>query len=123
MIFGIGNDIVEVERIEKSLTKYGQRFLDRVFTKEEVEYCQKFNGTENLHYAARFAAKEAFSKAVGTGFAKGFKLNEFGIVNEKSGEPVAILTGDLLKKYGKYNIFVTLSHSDDYAIANVLLEG
>lgn len=122
MIFGIGNDIVEIKRIEKSLEKYGERFLKRVFTTREIEYCNSFKDTENLHYAARFAAKEAFSKAIGTGFTKGFKLKEVGIVNEKSGRPRIELFGDLEEKYGKYVIHVTLSHSDEYAIANVILE-
>ncbi len=122
MIFGIGNDITEVQRIKDAVEEHGERFLNRVFTPLEIEYCQSFKDGSWEHFAARFAAKEAFSKAIGTGFSKGFKLNEFGIVNEQSGAPTAELSGTLAEKYGYLKIFVTLSHSNDYSIANVILQ-
>lgn len=122
MIIGIGNDIVEVKRIEAAIEKHGERFLKRIFTETERQYCQAFNDTAGVHFAARFAAKEAFSKAIGTGFTKGFKLNEFGIINEQTGKPIAVLAGSLAEKYPDFLIHVTLSHTDNYAIANVILE-
>jgi holo-[acyl-carrier protein] synthase len=67
MIIGIGTDITDVARIKHSYEEYGERFLKRVFTPTEVEYCERFGDTKFLHYTARFAAKEAFSKAIGTG--------------------------------------------------------
>ncbi len=122
MILGIGNDITEVQRIQDAIEKHGERFLKRVFTPTEIEYCQSYKEEAPQHFAARFAAKEAFSKAIGTGFTQGFKLNEFGIINEKSGAPKAEISGMLAEKYGYLQILVTLSHSKDYAIANIILQ-
>lgn len=122
MIFGIGNDIIAVERIKKSIENYGERFLNKVFTPNEISYCELYGDKKYVHYAARFAVKESFSKAVGTGLTKGFKLNEVGVINEKSGKPKLILIGDLSEKYSKYISHVTISHSDEYAIAMVVLE-
>lgn len=122
MIFGIGNDIIAVERIKKSIENYGERFLNKVFTPNEISYCELYGDQKYVHYAARFAVKESFSKAVGTGLTKGFKLNEVGVINEKSGKPKLILIGDLSEKYSKYISHVTISHSDEYAIAMVVLE-
>lgn len=122
MIFGIGNDIIAVERIKKSIENYGERFLNKVFTPDEIAYCELYGDKKYVHYAARFAVKESFSKAVGTGLTKGFKLNEVGVLNEKSGKPKLILSGDLSDKYSKYISHVTISHSDEYAIAMVVLE-
>ena len=93
MIFGIGTDIAEVTRIKEAVDKYGDRFLNRIFTKTEQEYCEIFKENKYLHYAARFALKEAFSKAIGTGITEGFKFKEVGIKNEENGKPVAVLEG------------------------------
>lgn len=122
MIYGIGNDIISVERIKQSIINYGDRFKTKVFTPEEVAYCDLFGEKKYVHYAARFAVKESFSKAVGTGLAKGFKMNEIGVINEKSGKPNLYLSGELLEKYGFLKLHVTISHSDEYAIANVVIE-
>lgn len=122
MIHGIGTDIIETSRIKNSIENYGERFLNKVFTEIERDYCELFNEKNYLHYAARFAAKEAFSKAIGTGFSQGFKLNEFSIKNDKSGEPKAILHGNLLEKYRDFKILVSLSHIEDYAVAYLIME-
>ncbi len=122
MIIGIGTDIIEVARIQSSIEKYGERFLNRIFTETEIKYCESFKGTKYLHYAARFAAKESFSKAIGTGIARGFKFKEIGIKNEKSGKPVVDLTNSLLEKWGKYSCHVSLTHTKENAVAYLIIE-
>jgi holo-[acyl-carrier protein] synthase len=122
MIIGIGTDIIEVDRIQSSIEKYGERFLKRIFTETEIEYCESFKGTKYLHYAARFAAKESFSKAIGTGITRGFKFKEISIRNERSGKPTVELAGDLLENWGKYRIFVSLTHTKDNAVAYLIIE-
>jgi holo-[acyl-carrier protein] synthase len=122
MIYGIGTDIVETERIKKAIENYGKRFLDRLFTPLEQEYCDSFNDTKWVHYAARFAAKESFSKAIGTGLTREFKFGEISILNEESGKPYVVLSGGLLEKYGDYKIHISLSHSDNNSIAYIIME-
>lgn len=122
MIVGIGTDIIEVGRIKDAIEKYGDRFLNRIFTETEMKYCESFKDTKYLHYAARFASKESFSKAIGTGITKGFKFKEVGIKNEQNGKPVIELLGDLLEKWGDCRISVSLSHTADNALAYVILE-
>lgn len=122
MIKGIGIDLIEVERIQNAILKYGERFLNRVYTETEVQYCESFNDTKFVHYAARFAVKEAFSKAIGTGLSSGFRLNCIGIKNENNGLPKVELFGYLKDKYSSCNIIVSLSHIKNFAVAVVLLE-
>lgn len=122
MIIGIGTDIVEVERIKSSIENYGDRFTNRIYTETEIKYCEAFKGNKYQHYAARFAAKESFSKAIGTGITRGFKFKEIGIKNEKSGKPNVVLEGGLKEKWGDYSITVTLSHTDNSAIAYLVIE-
>ena len=97
MILGVGIDLVEVERVTELLGKYSGRFAARVFTEEERAYCEKM-AQPGQHYAARFAAKEAFLKAIGTGFAKGISWKEIGVVKLPSGEPVLELRGRALEE-------------------------
>lgn len=122
MITGIGTDIIEVERIKGTLENYGERFRNKMFTQVEIDYCEQFKEKKYPHYAARFAAKEAFSKAIGTGFARGFKFKEIYIQNLITGEPTIILDGSLKEKYGDFNIKVSLSHTDNNAIAYLIME-
>ncbi|MDQ1265040.1 MAG: holo-[acyl-carrier protein] synthase [Bacteroidota bacterium] len=122
MIFGIGTDIVEVARIQNSIEKYGDLFLNRVFTEIEKNYCEQFKKNKYQHYAARFAAKEAFSKAIGTGITKGFIFTEIGIANEETGKPIVMLTGGMADKWSDYEVFVTLSHTDNNALAYLIIE-
>ena len=122
MIIGIGTDIVEVKRIAKAAEEYGARFINRIFTITEQEYCEKHQPTKMLHYAARFAYKEAFSKAIGTGITKGFQFKDCGVKNITSGQPVADLNGTISEKWNNYKIHISLSHTDEYAVAVVVIE-
>ncbi|MBU1098788.1 MAG: holo-ACP synthase [Bacteroidetes bacterium] len=114
MVLGIGIDIIEIERIAKSYERYGERFLNKIFTETEIAYCLS---KKNLHQhlAARFAAKEAVSKALSTGWSKGFRWKDIEIYNEKSGMPRVKLYGEL-KQFleGDKDLKITMSHSDHY---------
>jgi len=122
MIIGIGTDIIEVQRIQEICEKFGKRFLDRIFTPLEQEYCDSFKDTKYVHYAARFAMKESFSKAIGTGITEGFKFKEVGIGNEDNGKPLVILDGALKEKWGHYRIHISLSHTRENAVAYLVIE-
>ena len=122
-IYGIGTDIVSVDRIKKSLKN--KNFIRRLFNKEEVSKCSKLINANNC-YAKRFAAKEAFSKALGTGMSNGINFNEITILNEKSGKPFIKLIGKTKKKINsklKKNFKISLSISDEkkYAVAFVTI--
>ena len=97
-IYGVGTDIVSVDRIKKSLKN--NDFITRIFSKQEISKCEKLLSLNNC-YAKRFAAKEAFSKALGTGISKGIKFNEIVILNEKNGKPFIKLVGDTKKIFEK----------------------
>tara|TARA_B100000575_G_C23111920_1_gene642391 strand:+ start:699 stop:1082 length:384 start_codon:yes stop_codon:yes gene_type:complete len=122
--FGIGTDIVSIDRIKKSLKN--KNFLKRVFNEKEILKCKKTMKSTNC-FAKRFAAKEAFSKALGTGIANGINLNEIIILNKKSGKPYIILIGQtkktLKKKFKGKKSKVSLSLSDEkkYAVAFVAI--
>ncbi len=122
MIFGIGIDIIEVDRIKKAIENYGTKFLQRVFTDNEIKYCEEFKENKFVHYAVRFSAKEAFSKAIGTGLTSGFKLNQVGIINEKNGKPRIELLGEMSETWSRYKVFVSLSHINSIATAFVVIE-
>jgi holo-[acyl-carrier protein] synthase len=122
MILGLGIDIIEVERIKQKIKN--KNFLSKVFTKKEIELCEK-SRNKNEKYAVRFAAKEAFMKAIGTGWAKGIKFNEIEILNEESGKPFVLLYGktkEISDKIGVKKILVSLSHTKNYANSVVILE-
>ncbi|HBB25841.1 MAG TPA: holo-[acyl-carrier-protein] synthase, partial [Bacteroidetes bacterium] len=121
MIIGIGTDIVDVPRIKAAHDQYGERFLSKIFTPTEIAYCDHFGDTRFLHYAARFAAKEAFSKAIKTGMRDGMSFKLVGIVNEKSGEPRIELFGAMLERWGSYKIHVSLSHTAAVGLAVVVI--
>jgi len=122
MILGIGTDIVDIARIESAMNQYGEAFARRIFTPLEQSYCEGYAHGKMAHYAARFAVKEAFSKAIGTGIAKGFAFKDIGIVNEKGGKPVIVLSGTMLEQWGAYTIHVSISHTDTLAMAIVIIE-
>tara|TARA_B100000963_G_C22347064_1_gene545560 strand:- start:97 stop:480 length:384 start_codon:yes stop_codon:yes gene_type:complete len=123
-IHGIGTDIVKVERIKKSIKK--KNFLKRVFNKDEILKCKQMKKNANC-FAKRFAAKEAFSKALGTGIAKGINFNEIVILNKKNGKPFIKLLNstkiNVEKKLKKknYRISLSLTDEDNYAVAFVTL--
>lgn len=122
MIIGIGTDIFEIKRMKKRIEKEPS-FLQGFFTEKEISYCDKFKFKEQ-NYAARFAAKEAFMKALGTGYNDGISFKEIEISNTISGKPEITLAGktlEIAKKYGVSNIYVSLSHSKKYALAFVIL--
>ncbi|MDT9599405.1 holo-ACP synthase [Sphingosinicella rhizophila] len=93
MIIGIGSDLCNIERIQNSLDRFGERFVNRVFTETERRKAEGRPFTRAGTYAKRFAAKEAFSKAVGTGFKRGVFMRDIGVVNKMSGQPTFLLTG------------------------------
>jgi len=122
-IFGIGTDIVSVERIKKSLKN--KNFINRVFNEKEILKCKRINNSTNC-YAKRFAAKEAFSKALGTGISSGIKFNEIIVHNEKNGKPFIKLKGETKKKIDKKlkkkaKFFLSLSDEQKYAVAFVTI--
>lgn len=123
MIFGIGTDIIEVERVREAIEKYGHRFLHRIFSETEIAYCRDFNSEQYQHFAARYAAKEAFSKALGTGLGKDCKFTDFCIMNDEKGKPLADISPEMLEKLGREcRISVSLSHLENYAVAFVTIE-
>ena len=112
-IYGIGTDIVSVDRIKKSIKN--KNLLTRLFCKEEISKCSKLINSNNC-YAKRFAAKEAFSKALGTGISKGINFNEIIVMNEKSGKPFIKLKGETMqsiKKKFKKKLKISLSLTDE----------
>ncbi|MBK1834975.1 holo-ACP synthase [Roseibacillus ishigakijimensis] len=122
-IFGIGIDVVEVARIEESLREFGSKFLDRIFTPAEQDYCQRQKNCA-LHYAARFAAKEAVSKAFGTGIGKEVGWLDLEVRRRPSGEPELVLSGRaraFAQKNGVGDIKVSLTHAQHYAAANAVI--
>ncbi|MFV1996082.1 MAG: holo-ACP synthase [Verrucomicrobiales bacterium] len=121
-IFGIGIDVVETVRLERSLEKFGDRFKDRIFTGAEQGYCDSMKFPAR-HYAARFAAKEAISKAFGTGIGKHLGWKDMEILRRDSGEPYVILHGgarEFAEARGVGKVLVTLTHADHYAAANAV---
>ena len=125
-IFGIGTDIVNIKRMEKSLKKYGFKFKKKIFSRKEILYCEKKKNPSS-YYAKRFAAKEAFSKALGTGIRKGISLKNIEISNNSKGKPYILLRGDLSKflkkkiKNKKYDIHLSLSDDKPWAQATVII--
>ena len=123
-IYGIGTDIVSIKRIKSSLKK--KNFIRRIFNEREVLKCKKITNYHNC-YAKRFAAKEAFSKALGTGISSGINFNEIIILNKKSGKPFISLKGETKKKIKKIfkqkktKISLSLSDEKDYAVAFVAI--
>ena len=125
-IFGIGTDIVNIKRLEKSLKKNNKNFKNRIFSKKEIQYCEKKRKSSS-YYAKRFAAKEALSKALGTGIRKGINFKDIEILNDNFGKPSINLKGStanfLRRKIKKKKYFIYLSLSDDlpWAQATVVI--
>jgi len=124
MILGTGIDIVSIPRMVKSLSRWGDAFTKRVFTDVEREYCQKRNRYAG-HFAARFAVKEAFLKALGSGLVARMKWSDVEVMNEHNGKPFVNLSGEVKRVAEDMrvtNIFVSITHTHEYAIAQVILE-
>jgi holo-[acyl-carrier protein] synthase len=124
MIVGTGIDIAEVPRIAESIQRFGDRFLRRVFTEGEINYCDsKANRVER--YAARFAAKEAGMKALGTGWSRGVRWRDIEVVRQPGGRPTIKFHGKAAEFAGRLNarnVALSLSHTTEQAIASVILE-
>ena len=124
MIYGIGIDVIQIDRFERSLSRWGERLCQRVFTSQELSSCQ-IKARPGQHLALRFAAKEAFLKALGTGMFQGIGWKEIEVANETSGRPHLVLRGKAKKscqQRGIKKIFVSISHEKEYGVAQVLLE-
>ena len=129
MIIGLGSDICDIRRIERSIERFGQKFLDRVFTPTEIAKAERRTGKMRTGtYAKRFAAKEAMSKALGTGFRKGVFLQDLAVVNLPSGKPSMLLTGgaaarlaDITPPGMRAQIDITLTDEYPYAFAQVII--
>jgi len=124
MIVGTGIDIAEVPRIQQAIERYGQRFLERIFTAGEMRYCDsKANRMER--YAARFAAKEAAMKALGTGWNHGVRWRDCEVVRAPGGRPTLSFhgrAGEFAARLGVKNAALSISHTAEQAIAQVILE-
>jgi holo-[acyl-carrier protein] synthase len=124
MIVGTGIDIAEIPRIQQALDRFGERFLKRVFTPEEIRYCtSRHNAAERL--AARFAAKEAGMKAIGTGWRNGITWRDFEVVRPSGQRPTLRFSGraaEIASSLGCRRTHLSLSHTSEQAIAHVILE-
>ncbi len=125
LIIGMGVDIAEVGRIRKAIERYGETFLRRLYTQKEREYCEQFKNKYE-RYAGRFAAKEAGMKALGTGWRRGVRWVDLEVVREKSGRPTLKLAGEaekIAKQLGVKHIAMSITHTEDQALAQVIFEG
>ena len=124
MVLGLGTDLIETRRVQQSMDRFGERFLERIFSVGEIAYCKrKKNAAES--FAARFAAKEAGAKALGTGISHGVSWKEFEVKREASGKPSLHLTGraaELAEALGIKRIQLSLTHSREFAMAVVVAE-
>src|SRR5438067_5101870 len=122
-VLGIGVDVVETARIESSIERFGERFLRRVFVQGEIDYCSSMPRPA-LHYAARFAAKEAVSKAFGTGIGSHMGWQDIEVRRKESGEPFIVLHGaaaEFARALHVTETLVSLSHADHYSVANAVV--
>lgn len=124
MILGLGSDLIEIERIEESIRRFGDRFLHRVFTPAEIAFClRKKNAAES--FAARFAAKEAGAKALGTGISRGVSWSEIEVHRAPGQRPILLWTGralDRARAMGVRHTALTLTHTRSVAMAVVVVE-
>lgn len=118
MKISCGTDIIEVDRIKRAINKNGTKFLNKIFTENEISYCESKNKMKFQHYAARFAAKEAVYKAISKVIKRDYSWQDIEIVNEESGKPIANLKFD---KESIIDIDVSLSHIDKYATATAVI--
>ncbi len=121
MISGIGIDIIEISRIERSIKEFGDSFLSKLFTDNEISYC-KSKHFPTQHFAARFAAKEAFSKAISTGWSGGFEWKNVEVTNDTAGKPDFLFYGNTATLLQGYSIFLSMSHSDATVVAFVIIQ-
>jgi len=125
MVLGLGTDLIETGRVQESIDRFGERFLERIFTAEEIAYCQRKKKNAAESFAARFAAKEAGAKALGTGISRGVSWKEFEVRRAVSGQPSLHLSGraaELAESLGVRRVQLSLTHSRELAIAVVVVE-
>ena len=129
MILGLGSDICDIRRMAAAIDRFGERFLDRVFTEVERARADRRNGDNRIGtYAKRFAAKEACAKALGTGFARGVHMSDIGVVNQPGGQPTLLLAGGaaarlaaLVPAGAEARLALTMTDEYPYAFAQVIL--
>ena len=120
MVESVGIDLAEISRIREAIDRYGERFLGRIFTPWEIQYClSKINPASS--FAGRFAVKEAVFKAIGTGFAEGVKWTSVEVVNDRRGQPTVRLGRGIVNHIGQRKIVISLSHTREYAVASAVL--
>lgn len=122
MILGLGTDIIEVVRIGEMIERHGELFLQRVYTEQEIRYCQRRKAAIQ-HYAGRWAAKEAVMKTLGTGFSKGVGFKDIEVCSRKSGAPYLQLhdgAAEIAQKLGIDDVLITISHCRAYATATAI---
>jgi len=125
LIVGIGVDITEVPRIRSTIERRGEVFLRRIYTPGEIAYCERFKNKYE-RYAGRFAVKEAAMKALGTGWSCGVRWVDLEVIREKSGRPTLAIRGEAGKiaaRLGVKNIAVSITHTEEQAMAQVIFEG
>jgi len=115
---GLGHDMIEISRVQRLIERYGQKFLDRLFTPEEQAYCLSKRAER---VAGRFAAKEAVSKALGTGFREEVTWKGISILPGNDGQPVVTLSDDIMKRFDDPQISLSISHCKEYASAVAIL--
>lgn len=124
MIVGLGLDIAEIDRIAAAIMRHGAPFIERLFTPSETAYCEKHKNRFE-RYAGRFAAKEAAMKALGTGWSHGVRWRDIEVAREASGKPALHLSGvarELADRMGVKNISLSITHSENVALAEVIFE-
>jgi len=124
MIYGIGTDLVEINRIEKIIKRWGDRFTGKVFSQNEINYCEN-KAYPAIHYAARFAAKESFLKSLGIGLGMGVSLKDIEVINNPQGSPQLHMNEKIqgiLDERGITAIHISMTHTREHAQAVVVLE-
>lgn len=124
MIVGLGIDIAEIDRMQAAMHRRGRHLLERVFTADEIAYCERHRDRAE-HYAGRFAAKEAVMKALGTGWRRGVRWVDIEVVRQPGGKPTVALRGEAARhaeRLGVKNIVLSITHSGNLAFAEVIFE-
>ncbi len=120
-IYSIGLDLAEIDRIQRVIDRYGERFIRRVFTPVEIAYCSR-RVTAAASYAARFAAKEAVLKAAGTGLSMGMRWRDVEVVNDERGKPSIRLYGEAARHLAGKQVHVSITHAGNFAMVMVVVE-
>jgi holo-[acyl-carrier protein] synthase len=124
MIYGIGTDLVEVDRIEKIIQRWGERFTEKVYSRNEIAYCTR-KAYPAIHYAARFAAKESLLKSLGIGLGMGVSLKDIEVINDAKGNPQLKMNErirEVLDTHGITSVHISMTHTREHAHAVVILE-